>query len=174
ASCVTHYHIFAAERRPHNPRETTRRARASRGWTRGLTEVGGRDARITQKGSTVALGRHFPHLEDVTVIRNLQRGPGVLFHQQDRYPARPQRCDNVEDFAYDERCEPQARLVKQEQLRLRHQRSTEREHPPFSAPQRSGELRRSLGKPRETLIDLAERPLNRPVPCAAALKGPER
>ena len=72
--------------------------------------------------------------------------------------------------AHDERRETEARLVEQQQSRLRHQRPAQRQHLSLAARQRSGQLRATLGKPRKALIDVVARTRNGAVAGAIALK----
>ena len=51
---------------------------------------------------------------------------------------------------------PEARLVEQQQPRLRHQRAAERQHLAFAAGQRLRLLLAALGEARETMIDLLQ------------------
>ena len=83
-------------------------------------------------------------LHHVGVVGGLERGPGVLLDQQDRDPEALQRRHDVEDLAHDERREPEARLVEQQQAGLCHQRAAKRQHLLLAAGQRAGQLATAL------------------------------
>ena len=56
--------------------------------------------------------------------------------------------------------EPEARLVEHQQPRLAHQRAAERQHLPFAARKRAGELMAPLGKPGKQRVDPLEQGRN--------------
>ena len=90
-------------------------------------------------------------LHDIAEVCRLQRRARVLFDQQDRHAEIAQRGDDPEDFARDQRRQPQARLVQHQKLRLRHQRATDGEHLPLTARERAGMLPTALAQLREAV-----------------------
>ena len=108
------------------------------------------------RGEPSPLLRHLAGFEHIAIVGGLESRSRILFHQQDRNAEAAKGRDRVEDFAHDQRRETEARLVQQQQTRLCHQRAPERQHLPFAAGQRAGELPAALAQPRKAVEDFVK------------------
>src|SRR3974390_3321422 len=54
-------------------------------------------------------------LEDVAIVSSLKCRPSILLNQQDRHANLTQRRNNAEDLAHDQRGQPEAWFIEQEQ-----------------------------------------------------------
>ena len=98
-----------------------------------------------------ALGEH------VAPARDLQRALDVLLHEQDADSGAVDLADDVEDLVDDDRREAERRLVHEEQPRLSHQCSADRQHLLLTAAQRPRHLSAALGQAGEEGVDPAQR-----------------
>ena len=95
-------------------------------------------------------------LEYVAVVGSFERGARILLDQQDRDADLAQRGDDAQYLAHHHRRQSQARLVQQQQPRLCHQGTAERQHLPLSAGERPRLLAPALGEARKTVVDLPQ------------------
>src|SRR5437762_6129250 len=110
------------------------------------------------------LAHQTPDLQQIGVVRDLEGLAGVLLHHQDAEAARVDLLDLLEQSPNDLGGEAEGGLVHQQEPRLRHQRSGDRQHLLLAARERPGHLRLSLpqlGEEREDLVELGGEP--RPV-----------
>ena len=80
----------------------------------------------------------------------------VLLHQEDRHALTVDVADRVEDLLDQDRRQPHARLVQQEEPGVRHERTADREHLLLAAREGAGHLTDALGEPREEGEDALE------------------
>src|SRR5438128_5553521 len=99
-------------------------------WERhsGNAEVGALDADVGQQLGAAAFADDVALFEDVAAVSQLKRHARVLLDQQDGQAALVDGLQHAEDVANDERRQPEAGLVEQQQSRQAHQRATDREH----------------------------------------------
>src|SRR6059036_800947 len=113
-----------------------RRLAAARAQERGvydsraslLPQVGPADLRVVGQLRRGSRERDGAGLEHVAPVRDRQRHSGVLLHEEDRRPLSVDVGDRVEDLLDEDGGEPHARLVQQEEPRVRHQRAADGEH----------------------------------------------
>src|SRR5487761_1329228 len=101
---------------------------------------------------------HRPVHQDQPVTGEPERGHGVLFDQQDGGATLVDRAQALEDLLADQRCQPEGRLVEQQQLGLDHDRPGYSEHLLFTARQQTPATIEQLVQPGED----PEHPLERP------------
>src|SRR5437667_8172 len=121
-----------------------------------LTQVGPADLRVVGQLGRGSRERDRAGLEDVAPVRDRQRHRRVLLHEQDRRPLPVDVGDRVEDLLDEDRGEPHARLVQQEEPRVRHQGAADREHLLLAPRQGACDLRDPLLEPREECEDALE------------------
>ncbi len=110
--------------------------------------------------------------QEVGSGRGGERPSGVLLHQEDGRPRPGELVDDVEDLVGDQRGEPQAGLVQEEQARTRHQGPADGHHLLLASREGGGGLLRPLAKLRESAEDLRQPALTlRPVRLAG--HGPQ-
>src|SRR3982074_818071 len=119
-------------------------------------EIAVDDVGIVNEIACGAAQRDRAGFEHVAVVSRFKRRAGVLLNQQDRDAKLAQSHHDAEDLAHDQRGEAEARLVEQEEPRLRHQRAAERQHLAFAAGQRAGELAATFGEAWKARIDVMQ------------------
>src|SRR6266699_380488 len=100
-------------------------------------------------------GKHDPSgLDEVGTVGEVERQRGVLLDKQDAHPlALVDGPHDLEKLAYEERRQPERRLVEQQQLRPEHQRARYREHLLLASRERAGLLAQTLLEAREVAED---------------------
>src|SRR5207245_4827603 len=110
------------------------------------TEVGALHVGRREELLAGAVLDHVPGLEHVRAVRDLERLRGVLLDEEDRRSPLVDLHAYAEDRLNEDRREAEGRLVEHEELRVRHERTSDREH-----------LLLAAGKgPRELLLALLE------------------
>src|SRR2546427_705954 len=106
-------------------------------------------------------------LEHEGVVGDLEGLPRVLLDQEDGRPALVDRPDDPEELLDQKGCQPEGRLVEQQELRPAHQRPAHREHRLLATRHRGRLLPPALGEPREEPVhvlatrgDVGRRPLD--------------
>jgi hypothetical protein len=89
-------------------------------------------------------------LQHIGVVREPQRGRGHLLDQDDRRSLLAQRADRARDLLHQQRREPHRRLVHEDDARLRHQASGDRQHLLLAARKRARKLAAPFTQDRET------------------------
>src|SRR4029453_7230407 len=121
-----------------------------RNWVNSISEVGVADGLVLGQLGARPLERHVPPLKHVRPARGAPRELRVLLDDEDGEALLlVQVAEDAEDLSYDDRREPERRLVEEQETRPRHERAGDREHLLLSAGERSGLLRAALVEPRE-------------------------
>src|SRR3954447_21688814 len=94
--------------------------------------------------------------EDIAAVCDGQRHVRVLLDDEHRDTGLVHLLDDLELAVDENRREPHRRFVHQEQLRLRHQRASHRDHLLLAAGHRPRELRATLVEQREELVHAVE------------------
>src|SRR6266550_6913179 len=89
-------------------------------------------------------------LQHIGVVGEPQRGGGHLLDQDDRRSLLAQRADRARDLLHQQRREPHRRLVHEDDARLRHQASGDRQHLLLAARKRARKLAAPFTQDRET------------------------
>ena len=111
---------------------------------------------VLQRGGR-AFGDDAALLQHVGPVREVECHGHILLHQQHGDAARVDVADDAEHFPHDRRREAEGRLVEQQQPRLRHQRTADREHLLLAAGERAGRLLELLAQHREEVEHLLQR-----------------
>src|SRR6266571_3919812 len=102
------------------------------------------------------LPRDAPLLQHVPVVRDPEGLVRVLLDREDREARLSQPADRLEDFRDDLRGESEARLIEDEDLRARHQRSADRDHLLLASAEPERLHVRPGSDSGEQLVDLPE------------------
>ena len=94
---------------------------------------------------------HFAHFQHVAARGQLQGGAGVLLHQQHGDAALVDGPHCFENGAYQQRSQPQRRLVQQKQARFGHQGPADGQHLLLAAGKRTRQLLLALQQAREKI-----------------------
>src|SRR6516164_9662957 len=129
-------------------------------WCLVGSQVGGADLRIVEEVRTFALMRDAAGFQDVGMISDSERLVSHLLYKQDRESCFPQCADGVEDVLDNQRCEPERRLIQKEQLRLAHQRASDREHLLLASRHSASSLLLALSEPRKQSKKMLYLPLS--------------
>src|SRR5207245_3947630 len=86
----------------------------------------------------------------------------VLLDQDDRGALGPDAPERLVDLIDDEWCEPERDLVAEQELRIRHQGTADRDHVLLASRQLIGPLPPALAQHREELVDARQGPRARP------------
>jgi len=127
-------------------------ATAQRSGLAGKPQIRLGHSRVFRQFRGASLERDLAGFEHVTVVRDLQRGAGILLHQKNGDAGLAQVGDDVEDLAHDPRGQPETGLVQHQQPRLGHERAAERKHLPLAPGQRRRKLGVALLEARETRV----------------------
>src|SRR4029450_8249938 len=104
-----------------------------RNWVNSISEVGVADGLVLGQLGARPLERHVPHLEHVRTARGAQRELRVLLDDEDGEALLlVQVAEDAEDLSYDDRREPERRLVEAQETRPRHRGAGDRGHPLLS------------------------------------------
>src|SRR5258705_3708175 len=105
----------------------------------------------------ITLVHDLPSLEDIYPVGNGQCAIEILFDQQDRQPLALQIKNDSFEMLHHHRRQAFGGLVHQDQLRIDHQRSADREHAALAAGQLSAAvmspLRKSWENPEHTIYN---------------------
>ena len=135
---------------------------AGQGARIALAEVGLPNLLVLGEGLRVVRERDRPRLHHVTAVGDVERHERVLLDEEDRRPLLVDLDDDLEDPLDEDRRQAHRRLVEEQELRLRHQRASDRAHLLLASGHRPCALVAALLQPREELEDPVER---LPDPC---------
>ena len=93
-------------------------------------------------------------------MSELQGQPRILFDQQHRHPFGVEPPDDIEDLQHDERCQPERRLIEQQQFRSPHQGASHRQHLLFAARERAAKLGLAFAQDRKQFVGVSDVLLN--------------
>ena len=143
--------VYTADALGARPRGGARRPRCPRRSSgRSAAQVGVQDLRVPRQLGGRAGVDDPPHLHDVAAVGQLERGAGVLLHQQDGHAGRlVDLADGLEDGAHQQRRQPQRGLVEQEQARPGHEGPADGQHLLLAAGEGAGQLLAALVQDRE-------------------------
>src|SRR4029077_7839578 len=108
---------------------------------------------VPEKRLRVVRERHLAGLEDVAAARHPQPPHRVLLDEQDRRALLVDLQDRLEDPLDEDRGKPHRRLVQQEQPRMRHERTADRDHLLLAAGEGSRALLLSFREPGKQRVD---------------------
>src|SRR6267143_821790 len=117
------------------------------------SEVGPADVRLREKRFRRAFGGDAALLEHVGARGDLERERRVLLDEEHRDAARVDPLDHVEHGEHYRRGETERGLVEQEQARLRHERTPDREHLLLAPGERARRLLEPLAQDGKYLPD---------------------
>src|SRR3954469_3542211 len=100
-----------------------------------------------------ALQHEPPRREDVAAVGDREGDVRILLDDEHRDPGFVHLLDDLERALDEDRREPHRRLVHQQKLRLRHERTAHGDHLLLAAGERSCELRAAFVEEREELVD---------------------
>src|SRR5262249_8426271 len=113
---------------------------------------------VEAETASAALQRDASLQEAIDAVRRAGRALDVLLDQHDRGALRPDPCERGVDLLDDHRRQTERDLVAEQELRIRHERATDRDHVLLAARERIRALPAALAENREQLVHGVERP----------------
>src|SRR5271157_2305233 len=126
-------------------------------------EIGGVD-HFARQFRWLSSERHSPFLEAIDAIGYGQRLRDVLFDDNQARAHLPNKWQRSVDIANDDRRQSERDFVTKQESRIGHERPSDGGHLLLAAGEDSAWAPAALGKNREKLINLAERPISGPLP----------
>src|SRR5215468_435385 len=121
-----------------------------------FTQIGSPDIGVLRQLDGGSFESNGAGLEHIATVGDGERHGGVLLDEQNGHALTVDVEDRVEDLFHQNRCQPHARLVEQQEPRARHERPPDREHLLLAAREGPGDLGQTLGQPREQPEDPVE------------------
>src|SRR5712692_4365641 len=119
-----------------------------------IAEIGTADRLVVADRMRRTLYHQPPGLDQISVVGEIERQRGVLLDQQHAHVfIAVEVAQDAEQLLYDQRGEPERRLVEQHQARAQHHGAADRQHLLLAAGQGAGLLAAPLLEPREIAVD---------------------
>src|SRR5467141_1318477 len=125
-----------------------------------VPEIAGAHVLVREQLGAAALHPDGAGLHHIPAIGKLQREVRILLDQQHRDPGVAEHLHRAHHLRYQQRREPQRRLIQQQELRPGHHGAAEGEHLLLAAGQRARRLLAALAQERKALHGLGKAPLH--------------
>ena len=124
-------------------------------------KIGFGDRSILRQGLRVALADDAAERQQIGAIGHLERPPRVLLHHQDAHAVPDDPRERREQFARNERRQPERRLVEQQQRGSGHQGAADRHHLLLAPAHGAHRLTATLGEARKQVENARDAGLRR-------------